>query len=46
MKNVRCKKFFIDRLKVLVKMGIFKDILFFGNFKFLFNGLYEGGIIV
>lgn len=44
MKNVRCKKLLIDRSKAPAKMGTFKDISLFGNFKFPSNGSYEGGI--
>lgn len=44
MKNVRCKKLIIDWSKAPSKMGTFKDISLFGNFKFPSNGSYEGGI--
>lgn len=44
MKNVRCKKLIIDRSKAPSKMGTFKDISLFGNFKFPSNGSYASGI--
>lgn len=45
MKNVRCKKLIIDRLKALAKMGTFKDVLLFGSFKFPSSGPYSGCMI-
>ncbi len=38
MKNVRCKKLIIDRSKAHGKLGTFKDISLFGNFKFSSDG--------
>ena len=38
MKNVRCKKLIINRLKAPAKMGTFKDVLLFGSFKFPSSG--------
>ena len=44
MKNVRYKKLLIDRSKAPAKMGTFKDISLFGNFKLPSNESYQGGI--
>ena len=44
MKNVRCKKFVIDRSKAPGKIGTFKDISLYGSFKFPCNGANAGGI--
>ena len=44
MKDVRCKKLVIDRSKAPGKVGTFKDISLFGNFKFPTDGPYQGGI--
>lgn len=38
MKNVVCKKLLIDWIKVLEKLGIFKDIFLYGSFEFLIIG--------
>ena len=46
MKNVRCRKLIIDRSKAPKKVGTFKDISLFGNFKFLTTGSYKGGMVV
>lgn len=45
MKNVRCQKLIIDRSKAPEKVGTFKDISLFGNFKFPTEGPHAGGII-
>lgn len=44
MKDVRCKKLVIDRSKAPGKVGTFKEISLFGNFKFPTDGPYQGGI--
>ena len=44
MKNVRCRKLIIDRSKAPAKVGTFKDISLFGNFKFPTDGQYQSGI--
>ena len=38
MKNVRCMKLIIDRSKAPGRVGTFKDISLFGNFKFPSDG--------
>ena len=44
MNDVRCRKLVIDRSKAPGKVGTFKDISLFGNFKFPNDGPYQGGI--
>ena len=46
MKNVRCRKLIIDRSKAPAKVGTFKDISLFGNFKFPTDGQYQSGVTV
>lgn len=44
MKNVGCKKLVIDQSKAPGKIGTFKDISLYGNFKFPCNGANAASI--
>ena len=46
MKDVRCRKLVIHRSKAPGKVGTFKDISLFGNFKFPTDGPYKCRITV